>query len=637
MLMNRRYPVGAEVLSEGTHFRIWAPAREQVAVVLEGDRSSRLLTPEENGYHSVLLTEVGSGARYGFQLDGEDHVYPDPASRFQPDGPHGPSEVVDPRFDWTEDDWRGLKPEGQVLYELHVGTFTREGTWAAAEEQLPELADLGITCLEVLPVGEFPGRFGWGYDGVNLFAPSHLYGSPSDFRRFVNTAHRAGIGVILDVVYNHLGPDGNSLKAFSTTYFSTKHETDWGEALNFDGEGSGPVREFILANAAYWIDEYHLDGLRLDATQDIHDRAAPENHILTDIGRRVRIAAKGRDTLVVGENEPQHSELCRPIERGGYGLDALWNDDFHHSAMVALTGRSEAYFTDYRGAPQEFISAAKYGYLFQGQCYSWQKKPRGHPGIDLPPSAFICFLQNHDQLANSGRGVRVHQLTSPGRYRAMLALQLLGPGTPMLFQGQEFASSAPFHYFADHKPELATLVEKGRLDFLVQFPSLKDPHMQSVFARPHDPATFERCKLDFSERITHAAAYRLTRDLLQLRLHDSTFGKASPRGVDGAVLADDAFLLRFFERDGLDRLLIVNFGRDLHLKRLPEPLMAPPRDAGWKLILCTEDPAYGGCGRPVVQTKTEGWRIPGEAALVFASERTTTSEGSHAAAARNPR
>ncbi|MFO0850012.1 MAG: malto-oligosyltrehalose trehalohydrolase [Gemmataceae bacterium] len=619
----RRLPVGAEVRpGGGVHFRVWAPARSRVEVVFDGHGGGPApLEPEGNGYFSGLVRQASVGARYRYRLDGGE-AYPDPASRFQPDGPHGPSEVIDPAaFPWTDADWPGVKLEGQVLYELHVGTFTRYGTWAAAERELPELAACGITCLEVMPVAEFPGRFGWGYDGVDLFAPTRLYGRPDDFRRFVDTAHKHGLGVILDVVYNHLGPDGNYLKQFSPAYFTAKHTTEWGEAINYDGDDCGPVREFFVANAGYWVDEFHLDGLRLDATQNVYDDAPPERHILTEIGRRVRQAAGRRSTIVVNENEPQHTELVRPEGEGGYGLDALWNDDFHHSAMVALTGRNEAYYTDYLGSPQELISAVKYGYLYQGQWYSWQEKRRGHPALDLPPAHFVTFTQNHDQVANSGRGRRAHQLTSPGRYRAMQALLLLAPGTPMLFQGQEFAASAPFFYFADHSPELARLVQAGRVEFLAQFRALTDPAMKEVFADPESVATFERCKLDPAEREQHAPVYRLTKDLLRLRRDDPAFRSQKPRGVDGAVLGEQAFVLRFFADAG-DRLLVVNLGRDLHLLTCPEPLLAPPVGHRWRVVLSTEDPRYDGSGTGPVESAAEGWRVAGEAAVVLAPELT---------------
>jgi maltooligosyltrehalose trehalohydrolase len=379
----RRYPIGAEVVTRAgggpiVDFRLWAPACTSVQVLLEagpGAPDRIAMVREADGYFSVQSESAGAGTRYRFLLNGGEQGFPDPASRFQPEGPFFASEVIDPvPFQWTDQEWRGPRLEGQVVYEMHIGTFTREGTWVAATAQLEELSRLGISVLEIMPVADFAGEFGWGYDGVDLFAPAHCYGRPDEFRTFVDSAHAVNIGVILDVVYNHLGPDGNYLKEFSPEYFTDRYENDWGEAINFDGSDSGPVREFYITNAKYWIDEYHLDGLRLDATQQIFDSSKP--HIVRDVVSSARSAAAGKRLLIVGENEPQEVKYARSPEDGGYGLDALWNDDFHHSMVVALTGRYEAYYTDYRGTPQECISAYKYGYLYQGQEYSWQKKRR---------------------------------------------------------------------------------------------------------------------------------------------------------------------------------------------------------------------------------------------------------------------
>jgi maltooligosyltrehalose trehalohydrolase len=617
--------VGAEVQpAGGVHFRVWAPRRERVEVVLEGGiAASSGATPlthelesEGEGYFSGLVLAAGAGTLYRYRLDGAE-AFPDPASRFQPEGPHGPSQVVDPEsFRWSDGEWRGVRLEGQVVYEMHVGTFTREGSWDAAARELEELAALGITVLEIMPVAEFPGRFGWGYDGVDLFAPTRLYGMPDDFRRFVDRAHAAGLAVVLDVVYNHLGPDGAYLKQFSDDYFTDRYENEWGEPINFDGKNGGPVREFFVANAGYWIDEFHIDGLRLDATQQIFD-ASPV-HVLEEITRRVRETAHGRATLLIAENEPQHVRLVRPAEQGGYGMDALWNDDLHHTAIVALTGRNEAYYSDYLGAPQEIVSAVKWGYLYQGQRYRWQQKRRGTPTFGVPPAAFVNYIQNHDQVANSGFGTRVHRLTSPGRYRAVTALLLLAPGTPMLFQGQEFAASSPFLYFADHAPELAAAVRKGRTEFVGQFRSVATPEVQQRLPAPHDPDTFQRSKLDLGERASHAEVYALHRDLLRLRREEPVFRAQRPGGVDGAVLGPEAFVLRFFAEDGADRLLVVNLGRDLHLDPAPEPLLAPPEGERWETLWSSEHPRYGGAGTPPLETE-EGWRIPGHAAVVLLS------------------
>ena len=438
VVLQRRLPIGAEPISDGVHFRVWAPLCKRVDVVIDRSRTVQLQN-ERNGYFSDAVEFARPGARYRFRLDGSDQLLPDPASRFQPLGPHGASEIVDPAaYSWTDADWPGIRLKGQVIYEMHIGSFTKEGAWSAAREILADLAETGITLLEIMPVAEFAGSFGWGYDGVDLFAPTHLYGVPDDFRDFVDHAHALGLGVILDVVYNHFGPDGNYLAQFSPAYFSDRYTCEWGDAVNFDGEGCEATREFVVANARYWIEEFHLDGLRLDATQQIFD-SSPE-HIIAAIVRAAREAAGSRSIVLIGENEPQLAQLARPLKDGGYGLDALWNDDFHHSAMVALTGRNEAYYSDYFGNPQELISAVKWGFLYQGQYYSWQHKRRGASATDLPPAAFVNFIQNHDQVANSAWGARPQELASSGLCRALTTLLLLSPATPLLFQGQEYGA-----------------------------------------------------------------------------------------------------------------------------------------------------------------------------------------------------
>lgn len=628
----RRYPIGAEIVtcaggSRVVDFRLWAPACTSVQVLLEagpGAPDRIAMARETNGYFSAQAESAAAGTRYRFLLNGEEAAFPDPVSRFQPEGPDFASEVIDQAsFQWTDREWRGPREEDQVIYEMHIGTFTREGTWSAATAQLEELSRLGISVLEVMPVAEFMGEFGWGYDGVDLFAPTRCYGRPDEFRRFVDAAHGVGVGVILDVVYNHLGPDGNYLKKFSPAYFTNRYENDWGDAINFDGPDSGPVREFYITNAEYWIDEYHLDGLRLDATQQIFDSS--ESHIVREVVSSARSAAVGRRLLIVGENEPQESKYVRPPEEGGCGLDALWNDDFHHSMVVALTGRYEAYYTDYRGTPQECISAYKYGYLYQGQEYSWQRKRRGTSALDLDPSRFVVFLENHDQVANSGRGKRLRLLSQPAKFRALTAVLLLSPNIPMLFQGQEFGSTAPFLFFADHYPELAEEVRKGRVEFLSQFRSLGRPEMKKRLADPSDHSVFTRCKLDHEERERNREVYALHRDLIALRRNDSCFRfAASRRSLDGAVISPEAFVVRYFGAHCDDRLLLVNLGSDLHLRSAPEPLLGPPEESQWEMMWSSEDPTYGGLGTYPPETGKE-WVLPAFSALVMAARRTRTT------------
>jgi maltooligosyltrehalose trehalohydrolase len=616
--VRRRLPVGAErVTATDAHFRVWAPRANEVELVVEeqGSRTRSVrLEPEPDGYFSTVA-EATAGTLYRYRLDRAGMEYPDPVSRFQPAGPHGPSMVVDPDvFAWTDGDWPGVELTGQVLYEMHIGTFTAEGTWAAAARELGALARSGITVVEVMPVADFPGRFGWGYDGVNLFAPTRLYGSPDDFRRFVDAAHAAGMGVILDVVYNHVGPDGNYLDRFSPDYFSKRHQTDWGPAINYDGENSRPVREYVVGNAGYWIAEFHLDGLRLDATQSIHDDSA--EHILAAISRGVREAAGSRHTIVVAEDESQNTRLVRPLDAGGYGLDGIWNDDFHHAVTVALTGRREGYYSDYRGSAQELVSSVKYGFLYQGQRYAWQKKSRGTPTFGVRPPAFLLYLENHDQVSNSLWGRRSHAGASPARHRALTAFFLLAPGTPLLFQGQEFGTSSPFLFFTDLNPDLAASIRDGRAEFLAQFAGLSDPEVRSWLADPTDPATFERSKLDLSERERHPEAYALHCDLLALRRSDPVFRAQGGGGIDGAVLGPQRFALRYFGSEGDDRLLLVNLGLDAVLESVSEPLVAPPVGRQWELLWTSEAPRYGGGGTPAL-SPDKPWRLAGGSAVVL--------------------
>ncbi|HEX3582379.1 MAG TPA: malto-oligosyltrehalose trehalohydrolase [Thermoanaerobaculia bacterium] len=591
--MTRRRAIGAEAVDGGVHFRVWAPARTKVAVVIDG--RDHPLERETSGHFSGVVSSARAGTRYRFRLDGEGETYPDPASRYQPEGPHGASEVCGRGTVHGAQCTVHWDPKDLVISEIHIGTFTPGGTFLSAIEKLPQVAGAGINMLEVMPVNEFPGRFGWGYDGVDWFAPAHVYGTPDDFRRFVAAAHRQGVGVILDVVYNHFGPDGCYWSKFTPDYFTKRYSNDWGEAINFESDG---VRELCAENAAYWIDEFGLDGLRLDATQDIHDPTDP--HILADIARAARAAAGDRAIFIVAENEGQNCTLIRE-----YGVDALWNDDWHHSALVAFGREPEAYYSDYRGTPQELVSMAKHAFLYQGQWYSWQKKHRGTPTGGIDAHRFVCYLENHDQVANSATGERTYQLTSLRRYRALAALLLLGPETPMLFQGQEFESSKPFLYFADHEPELAAAVRKGRREFLAQFPSVAS--IADTLAPPEDVATFARCKLDWSERETNREALTLHRELIELRRAYST------ELADGAVLGDHALVLRYAD----DRLLIVNLGDELDLDPVNEPLLAPPLGCEWSLLWSSSNDGF------------EEWLIPAESAIVL---RPTTPRSQPSAA-----
>jgi maltooligosyltrehalose trehalohydrolase len=620
----RRFPIGAELIGENqTDFRVWAPKAREVDLVLEDASQAKTsffsLTAESDGYFSGVAN-AGAGTRYRFRVNGAENFYPDPASRFQPDGPHGASCIVDPTtFRWSDASWPGLRLKGQIFYEMHTGTFTEEGTWRAAAKQLPELARLGVTVIEVMPVAEFPGRFGWGYDGVDLFAPSHLYGTPDDLRMFIDRAHSLGLGVILDVVYNHFGPDGNYLGVFSEDYLLRGSGHEWGDVINFDGPNSGPVREFFITNGCYWIKEFHFDGFRFDATHAIHDRS--QEHIIAAVGRAARSAAGSRPIILIAENDLQEARVTQPQEEGGDGLDGMWNDDFHHSAIVALTGQNVGYFSDYSGTSQELVSAAKHGFLYQGQALSWRKILRGTPTFGVPAEKFVCFIENHDQIANTGPGNRPRSQTSSARYRAMTALLLLGPWTPLLFQGEEFGASSPFLFFADVGDKaVRDSIRKGRASLLAPFLSLSEREALTSLIAPDDAEAFSRCKLDFSEREKNRQLYDLHIDLLKLRREDARFCSQRECGIDGAVLGPASLVLRYFSDKKDDRLLLVNFGERRIVTPPSEPLLAPPPGCKWDILWSSDSSRYGGADG-VATAAPEKWSLPAESTIVFQPSR----------------
>ena len=606
--------LGAQVESEGVRFRVWAPKRARVDVVLEDEGLSFPLLKDEAGYFSGLVPIATVGMQYRYRLDNGD-AYPDPCSRYQPQGPHGPSLIVDPStYEWRTPSWDGVRMPGQVIYELHVGTFTPEGTLDAAIGQLDELKECGITLIELMPLAEFPGRWNWGYDGVDLFAPAHVYGDQHALKRFVDAAHARGLGVILDVVYNHFGPDGNYLSVYSDQYVTDRHPNEWGQAINYDGPGSAGVRDFVVQNACYWIAEFRLDGLRLDAVHAIYDDSPL--HVLVEVSQQTRAAAGERSIVLIAECESQLIKTVRPIDQGGWGLDGVWSDDFHHVCRVAITGRSEAYYSDYRGTAQELLSVIKRGFVYQGQRYHWQKKPRGTAVKDEAAHAFVFYLQNHDQVANHLHGDRIHALASPARYRALVALMLLAPETPLLFMGQEFAASSPFLFFADHHSDLAAKVYEGRRKFLSEFPEYATPEAQNAVPDPADESTFTQSRLDLSERRRHAAIYRLHKDLLKLRREDRVLARQDRAILDGAVLGPQALVLRYCSPTDDDRLLVVNLGADLNFVPAPEPLLAPVAEGAWTLQWSSNHPDYGGPG--ILNPLTEaGWRIFASTTTLF--------------------
>jgi maltooligosyltrehalose trehalohydrolase len=581
----RRYRVGPEKAGPSSFsLRVWAPECRDVRAVV-GSREWPL-TADGDGYW-VATVDAAVGERYGFRLDGHDSVHPDPASRWQPDGVEALSAIWSPStFVWSDRAWPGVSLQGQAIYEMHVGTFTTEGTYGAAMRHLAGLRELGITVLQVMPLGAFKGAFGWGYDGVFWCAPHPAYGNPEDFQAFVDLAHNLGLGVILDVVFNHLGPVGNVLPRYSPNYTTDRHENEWGSAVNFDGEQAHGMRDLVISTVEYWTREFHVDGFRLDAAQSIHDDS--EDHIITAIARTAQQAAAPRRTFILAEHEPQHARLMRPSEAGGLGLDGLYLEDLHHSLRVALTGVREAYLSDYRGTSREWLAAALHGFLFQGQYYPWQMGGRGAPALDVPSWQHVAFIENHDQVANA-MGRRLRDATSASWWRAVSALLLLGPWTPLVFQGQEWGSRTGFRYFCDHDDELMDVVWQGRREFLSQFSRRRfepPPAASDAIGR----AAFEASRLCHPADPSAVEEWRLYRDALALRASFVVRDAA----VHGSTLSDSVLLLRYPAASPA-QLLVLNLGPDLAIDAQPDPLVAPA-DGVWQVRWCSEDPSYGGSG-----------------------------------------
>jgi maltooligosyltrehalose trehalohydrolase len=534
--------MGAFCADGVTTFTVWAPEREAVDLIVEDGAGSALsvrpLQRDERGYWSGAFRDIGAGARYRYRLDrAEDRTFPDPASRFQPLGVHGPSQVVDPAtFEWTDAAWRVDPLERLVIYELHVGTFTPAGTFAAAIERLPHLARLGVTAIELMPIADFAGDYNWGYDGVALFAPARCYGTPDSLRRLVDAAHRHGLAVILDVVYNHFGPDGAYATVFSPHYFSDRHRSPWGRGINFDGPHSAEVRRFFIENARQWIRDYHVDGLRLDATHAIVDESTP--HFLAELTSALR-ADTGRDVILTAEDHRNLAQMMMPVGSGGWGLDAVWADDFHHQVRVHTARDRDGYYADFSGTTHDIAETLTQGWFFRGQYSSHLDQARGTDPSPLDPPRFVICIQNHDQVGNRVDGSRLHHDIDPAAFRALSALLLLAPHTPLLFMGQEWATTSPFQFFTDHHDELGRQITKGRRAEFASFEAFGDDEVPDPQARE----TFERSHVNWDElsAMPHAGILRLYERLLDLRrshpamrAHDRR--SFAVRAVDGHTL-----------------------------------------------------------------------------------------------------
>ena len=498
--MSRRrhnMPFGAELTSDGSvRFRLWAPAAHEVELVLPEGAVSMSALP--NGWFELVTNKARAGSRYRYRIDGKLEV-PDPASRSNPDDIHGPSEVIDPaEFEWTDDEWRGRPWHEAVIYELHVGTFSSEGTFAGVEKKLDHLLELGVTVIELMPIADFPGKRGWGYDGVLQFAPESAYGSPVELKSLVAAAHQRGIAVMLDVVYNHFGPEGNYLHSYAPQFFTDRHHTPWGSAVNFDSPGSRTVRDFYIHNTLYWLEEYHLDGLRFDAVHAIVDDSEP--NILTEIARAAHAGpGRERQIFLVLENGANQARFLGPPGATDT-FDGQWNDDVHHCLHILLTGETDGYYEDYVDNPHAMLCRCMAeGFGYQGQVSAHLGAPRGEPSAQLPPTAFVNFLQNHDQIGNRALGERIAAIArSPEALRAAYAVLLLAPSPPMLFMGEEWAAPQPFPYFCDFEPDLAAKVREGRKREFSRFEKFSDKGGLSALPDPGATATFRAAKLDWS-------------------------------------------------------------------------------------------------------------------------------------------
>lgn len=625
-----RATFGAICTGGGVRFCVWASAATSVQLHLHEAggqvRVSHLArlgaTPHDAAaacaeacLWQLTVPDARAGDRYAYSIDGRE-PQPDPASRFQPDGVHGWSEVVDPHaFQWTDAAWNGLDPRRAVIYELHVGAFSPEGTFQGIAAKLPYLRDLGVTAIELMPVAEFAGSRNWGYDGVALFAPSRAYGRPDDLRALVDAAHGAGLAVVLDVVYNHLGPEGAYLPAMSPQFLTARHATPWGHAVNLDDEGSGTVRAFLVDNATHWIDEYHMDGLRLDATHALID--ARSRHFVAELTARVH-AATHPPPLVYAEDHRNLNTIVEDPSRGGWGLDGVWADDFHHVVRRMLAGDRHAYYADYEGAAPELAATLRNGWLYTGQPSRHEGAARGTDPSGIAMRKAIICVQNHDQVGNRALGDRLHHVADPAAWRAAVTVLLMAPMTPLLFMGQEWGTDAPFQFFTDFEPELGRRVVEGRRREFHAFPGFSTDEGARRLPDPQSVRTFEVSRLRWEEHDEpgHAGVLALHRALLRLRgasahLHGSDACDCAAEALDNDTVA--------FRRDGSDVEAVLVVARLRGSGRVTVPSV---KGAAYRDLLDTESPAFAADPRPPIVDRTNGViEFARAGALVFSGLR----------------
>jgi maltooligosyltrehalose trehalohydrolase len=578
--------LGASVLDEGVQFRVWAPRISSMSLKIAGEEKEILVTREQNGYFSTCVSGLRSGTRYFYLLNGR-LERPDPVSRSQPEGVHGPSEVIDPEeFKWQDQNWRGIPLEDMILYEIHTGTFTREGTFSAILPFLDYLKnDLGVTAVELMPVAQFPGGRNWGYDGTYLFAPQNSYGGPQGLKALINACHKKGLAFILDVVYNHLGLEGNYLNDFGP-YFTDRYRTPWGPAINFDGRESDEVRRFIIENALYWVTEYHIDGLRIDAIHGIFDFSA--RHILYDIKEAVRSQAErlGRLIYVVAESDLNDVRVLDPPERGGYGLDAQWNDDFHHCLHTLLTKERDGYYQDF-GDVRQMAKAFREGFVYTGQYSSFRKRRHGNSSKHLPPTKFVVFSQNHDQVGNRMRGERLSTLIPFEALKLAAGVVLLSANIPLLFMGEEYGEEAPFQYFISYTdPTLTEAVRKGRKEEFSAFEwkgEIPDPQSEETFL-------CSRIHLDLHQHGKHKTLFELYRTLLRLRKEIPSLFRLNDTELE-VETCEESPLLVMRRGDEVGRVCgIFNFNET------PAEAMIIVRKGIWRKIFDSKSNEWGGQG-----------------------------------------
>jgi len=566
MRRHHELPFGAELTGDGVRFRLWAPRAREVELLLEKTGSIPLpMLAEPDGWFSLTTREARPGSRYRYHVDGS--AFPDPASRHQPDGVHGVSEVIDPRaYRWRDTEWRGRTRHELVIYELHLGTFSETGDFTGAIAQLDHLVELGITAIELMPIAEFPGRWNWGYDGVQWFAPSSRYGRPEALKALIEECHARGIAVLLDVVYNHFGPEGNYLHAIAPDFFTERHHTPWGAAINYAGPRCRPVRDFVLHNALYWLEEFHFDGLRLDAVHAIFDDSAPD--IITELAETIRRRVSGRPVHLILEND--HNEARRLVP----DYTAQWNDDVHHALHVLVTGEDRGYYGDYADRPIEHLGRAlATGFAYQGEASAHRHgQQRGEPSAHLPATAFVAFLQNHDQIGNTPFGSRIGTVPAEPLVHAAMTIVLLSPQIPLLFMGEEWGSERPFPFFCDFAPPLDEAVREGRRREFAHYPEFADPDAQQRIPDPASAATVAMARLDWPEHHggEHANWLDGYRRLLAIRRREIVprLSGIQPGGTY-RVLGPAALRVEWRLGDSSRLLLLANFGAE------PTPLVEP--------------------------------------------------------------